>query len=85
MREGLPGHRTGWNRRPRSGDGGNDFIAQGGAAGGRGKMVGPRRPLRGGPSRIMLGLQVSNPSPNSNSDIQNILKKPFSYRQEDMQ
>jgi len=26
-------------------------------------MVGPRRPLRGGSSRIMLGLQVSNPSP----------------------
>jgi len=27
MRGGLPGHRTDWNRRPRSGDGGNDFIA----------------------------------------------------------
>jgi len=41
MRGGLPGHRTGWNRRPRSGDGGNDFIAQGGAAAGALKWWGP--------------------------------------------
>jgi len=38
-------------------------------------MVGPRRPLRGGPSRIMLGLQVSNPSHNLISDDRNVLPK----------
>jgi hypothetical protein len=38
-------------------------------------MVGPRRPLRGGPSRIMLGLQVSNPSPIS-------IPTPILYPQE---
>jgi len=44
MRGGLPGQGSPCKGDRASGDGGNDFIAGGGAAAGCGKMVGPRRP-----------------------------------------